>query len=187
MIFDIIFLCICFVSSRRRHTRCALVTGVQTCALPISELDVHVGKAEVAVEQQHALATARQCLRQGDRQPGLADTAFARGDGEHVGAGLLSLFGFHHGGFAHAVQSAASRVLGWKGPRVASRRARETGLTPMRPPPMWRDTPAASRLMPLTWAAPIRPPKRLTASRRVGIIARAPASDRKSTRLNSSH
>src|SRR3546814_9618015 len=24
-----------FCSSRRRHTRCALVTGVQTCALPI--------------------------------------------------------------------------------------------------------------------------------------------------------
>src|SRR3546814_4606286 len=24
-----------FVASRRRHTRCALVTGVQTCALPI--------------------------------------------------------------------------------------------------------------------------------------------------------
>src|SRR3546814_9874427 len=29
-----------FFSSRRRHTRCALVTGVQTCALPIS-LDLH--------------------------------------------------------------------------------------------------------------------------------------------------
>src|SRR3546814_632942 len=29
------FLCF-FFSSRRRHTRCALVTGVQTCALPIS-------------------------------------------------------------------------------------------------------------------------------------------------------
>src|SRR3546814_2917740 len=27
------YVCIC--SSRRRHTRCALVTGVQTCALPI--------------------------------------------------------------------------------------------------------------------------------------------------------
>src|SRR3546814_7252648 len=27
----------CF-SSRRRHTRCALVTGVQTCALPIAGL-----------------------------------------------------------------------------------------------------------------------------------------------------
>src|SRR3546814_10271363 len=30
-----VFLCF-FFSSRRRHTRCALVTGVQTCALPIS-------------------------------------------------------------------------------------------------------------------------------------------------------
>src|SRR3546814_4054753 len=28
---------VCF-SSRRRHTRCALVTGVQTCALPISRI-----------------------------------------------------------------------------------------------------------------------------------------------------
>src|SRR3546814_2116857 len=42
----VIVLCVClkfinlvgyfFFSSRRRHTRCALVTGVQTCALPIS-------------------------------------------------------------------------------------------------------------------------------------------------------
>src|SRR3546814_7176402 len=34
------FSCVCylfFFSSRRRHTRCALVTGVQTCALPICE------------------------------------------------------------------------------------------------------------------------------------------------------
>src|SRR3546814_8984920 len=30
------FICVIFFfSSRRRHTRCALVTGVQTCALPI--------------------------------------------------------------------------------------------------------------------------------------------------------
>src|SRR3546814_1050640 len=27
--------CLFIFSSRRRHTRCALVTGVQTCALPI--------------------------------------------------------------------------------------------------------------------------------------------------------
>src|SRR3546814_5630001 len=42
---SITFFCVCnmfyvcslffFFSSRRRHTRCALVTGVQTCALPI--------------------------------------------------------------------------------------------------------------------------------------------------------
>src|SRR3546814_6216876 len=32
-----------FFSSRRRHTRCALVTGVQTCALPISAFPDGVG------------------------------------------------------------------------------------------------------------------------------------------------
>src|SRR3546814_8373299 len=32
-----LFLLFVFFSSRRRHTRCALVTGVQTCALPISD------------------------------------------------------------------------------------------------------------------------------------------------------
>src|SRR3546814_10246159 len=35
-----------FFSSRRRHTRCALVTGVQTCALPIS--------AKAAIEASRA-------------------------------------------------------------------------------------------------------------------------------------
>src|SRR3546814_11187504 len=31
-----------FFSSRRRHTSCALVTGVQTCALPISAIEIAV-------------------------------------------------------------------------------------------------------------------------------------------------
>src|SRR3546814_9801867 len=31
----VLFCSFFFFSSRRRHTRCALVTGVQTCALPI--------------------------------------------------------------------------------------------------------------------------------------------------------
>src|SRR3546814_1901707 len=30
------FVCYVVLSSRRRHTSCAVVTGVQTCALPIS-------------------------------------------------------------------------------------------------------------------------------------------------------
>src|SRR3546814_2312179 len=34
----VIIFTFCFCSSRRRHTRCALVTGVQTCALPICGL-----------------------------------------------------------------------------------------------------------------------------------------------------
>src|SRR3546814_4283800 len=41
-----------FFSSRRRHTRCALVTGVQTCALPICA-------AEAGAE---ALSAARPSL-----------------------------------------------------------------------------------------------------------------------------
>src|SRR3546814_15798564 len=35
VIYVYVVICSFFFSSRRRHTRCALVTGVQTCALPI--------------------------------------------------------------------------------------------------------------------------------------------------------
>src|SRR3546814_1100066 len=35
-----------FFSSRRRHTSCALVTGVQTCALPILVLVIGVASIE---------------------------------------------------------------------------------------------------------------------------------------------
>src|SRR3546814_1129561 len=38
-----ILFCFFFFSSRRRHTRCALVTGVQTCALPISQEALRTG------------------------------------------------------------------------------------------------------------------------------------------------
>src|SRR3546814_16297540 len=50
--------CFFFFSSRRRHTRCALVTGVQTCALPIclhcalgEALDGDVAVALAALEE----------------------------------------------------------------------------------------------------------------------------------------
>src|SRR3546814_1911516 len=35
--FLVVIVLVFFFSSRSRHTRCALVTGVQTCALPISK------------------------------------------------------------------------------------------------------------------------------------------------------
>src|SRR3546814_8244737 len=38
-----------FFSSRRRHTRCALVTGVQTCALPICPALVSQGKIAAVI------------------------------------------------------------------------------------------------------------------------------------------
>src|SRR3546814_3412093 len=46
-----VFFCVgvFFFSSRRRHTRCALVTGVQTCALPISAEAQRKRAGEVAL------------------------------------------------------------------------------------------------------------------------------------------
>src|SRR3546814_2533342 len=50
------------VSSRRRHTRCALVTGVQTCALPI--LVMQVGARRILPSPADAAPDAA-----GDRPP----------------------------------------------------------------------------------------------------------------------
>src|SRR3546814_3637580 len=48
-----------FFSSRRRHTRCALVTGVQTCALPIFNVEIgkHISHSEL-LENHHAVLYA---------------------------------------------------------------------------------------------------------------------------------
>src|SRR3546814_8130940 len=42
-----------FFSSRRRHTRCALVTGVQTCALPIYEFPAKNLQEFIEYGRQH--------------------------------------------------------------------------------------------------------------------------------------
>src|SRR3546814_2627982 len=42
MLYVLSFFTFFFFSSRRRHTRCALVTGVQTCALPISGIALQI-------------------------------------------------------------------------------------------------------------------------------------------------
>src|SRR3546814_4586419 len=57
MIFLSIVLMTFFFSSRRRHTRCALVTGVQTCALPIS-----IDLLEQAVQLEPAEPTINEHL-----------------------------------------------------------------------------------------------------------------------------
>src|SRR3546814_13014496 len=71
-----------FFSSRRRHTRCALVTGVQTCALPIYGLGFVVGVLRQRVD------------RRGDAV-GLADVGHAAHVPAHValdvGRGLLEI------------------------------------------------------------------------------------------------
>src|SRR3546814_10779462 len=55
-----------FFSSRRRHTRCALVTGVQTCALPIL-LEPNGGQVPWHNQEQEEIyfvvdGTAEMCL-----------------------------------------------------------------------------------------------------------------------------
>src|SRR3546814_20100978 len=72
-------MCVFFFSSRRRHTRGALVTGVQTCALPISDggrLDL----AQLEGERRRDMST---------RDLGLADVELPRLTvmvGENLGA-----------------------------------------------------------------------------------------------------
>src|SRR3546814_7053439 len=51
-----------FFSSRRRHTRCALVTGVQTCALPISELMAAMADATGRAADAARYRTLRQAI-----------------------------------------------------------------------------------------------------------------------------
>src|SRR3546814_11024776 len=57
-----------FFSSRRRHTRCALVTGVQTCALPISPVHRQESmsrfQAWVALDGQDYVSSAGLDLEQ---------------------------------------------------------------------------------------------------------------------------
>src|SRR3546814_7879122 len=50
-----------FFSSRRRHTRCALVTGVQTCALPIYRRRAVVLPGQVAdTPAQHTVSLEKR-------------------------------------------------------------------------------------------------------------------------------
>src|SRR3546814_20195370 len=86
-------------SSRRRHTSCALVTGVQTCALPICHLD-HAGR-EIEATESSICQPVRDQLRlpagkQGPRsaaavehcRPRLA-TQPGENDAEHPGHAAL--------------------------------------------------------------------------------------------------
>src|SRR3546814_17778592 len=69
-----------FFSSRRRHTRCALVTGVQTCALPI------YGREDPRPRQLHGLLVKQVPAGFGeDLLDGRAVEGELAGQPEHVG------------------------------------------------------------------------------------------------------
>src|SRR3546814_7868105 len=55
-----VFVVFCFFfSSRRRHTRCALVTGVQTCALPIYPRALGFNSRHLHIKSLSALFLSR--------------------------------------------------------------------------------------------------------------------------------
>src|SRR3546814_3962461 len=85
-----------FFSSRRRHTRCALVTGVQTCALPIFAFARNGNRSLVASmnQRRHEAWTqfAYNRLTAFDVALRMLETPFSRKDlgrGFHFAANLL--------------------------------------------------------------------------------------------------
>src|SRR3546814_12566023 len=87
-----------FFSSRRRHTRCALVTGVQTCALPIcldsSELGHPPEKFSKAFELARMLGLRRVAHAGEEGPPGYIwaalDVLGARSEARRVGKECVS-------------------------------------------------------------------------------------------------
>src|SRR3546814_7627914 len=73
-----------FFSSRRRHTRCALVTGVQTCALPILLLS-----ATLVDQNRPGIGTTRDIWRaQASLTPLLVPVKYSNGQFPSYGAGI---------------------------------------------------------------------------------------------------
>src|SRR3546814_7263358 len=73
-----------FFSSRRRHTRCALVTGVQTCALPIC-------RNSLAVSSSSSMAyTAASSVFPDTTGPWLARKTALRSEERRVGKECVS-------------------------------------------------------------------------------------------------
>src|SRR3546814_7859862 len=78
-----------FFSSRRRHTRCALVTGVQTCALPIYSIASALPSLSAAAACDLALPEAPMLrhivLLSGEAPPAFTDAAAFAAAGSKVG------------------------------------------------------------------------------------------------------
>src|SRR3546814_12700170 len=73
-----------FFSSRRRHTKCSLVTGVQTCALPIYD----EGYARLRIIARSLSQVARAWYLSGPEQELARELGLDPGAGELTGAGV---------------------------------------------------------------------------------------------------
>src|SRR3546814_18028496 len=85
-----------FFSSRRRHTRCALVTGVQTCALPIfrhglqaSGYGNSAGQMELPSTDVGQARAEVEAKKLGDRHGDVRDAVAVDGQTREMGYLLL--------------------------------------------------------------------------------------------------
>src|SRR3546814_3558417 len=85
--------CIFFFSSRRRHTECALVTGVQTCALPICmQTMMLAGGAEELCPSEAAVFDTLFATSQKNDAPTTTPAPFDKDrDGLVIGEGACTL------------------------------------------------------------------------------------------------
>src|SRR3546814_6586040 len=82
-----------FFSSRRRHTRCALVTGVQTCALPILVRSRHHEIVGIETEDELAMFPLAFALHLDRAERRVLDRdrqLLARGDEDMAAVGLAA-------------------------------------------------------------------------------------------------
>src|SRR3546814_18234985 len=128
-----------FFSSRRRHTSCALVTGVQTCALPISARVVVLAEAlagqgrlsdEIAVLTAHLqddrfTEVMQQLIHQRGR---LADLKAARGNVDRLVADIFALLRVDPDETVDGLTAAACAEGAFDRPRTAERRGGERGV-----------------------------------------------------------
>ncbi len=121
------------VIDRLRHRRLSGDDAAEVASRRHAELNVDIGEAEIAVEQQGPVTGLGQGMRQGDRKPSLADAALAGSDGDDVAlaqggircrAGGGSSF---HGGGCHRARS-GMRCTSACGVSGMMRRASATGL-----------------------------------------------------------
>src|SRR3546814_14298567 len=87
MLVHIYMLILFFFSSRRRHTRCALVTGVQTCALPILAEQAPLRRRNA--QQLCVVVGVRELLQVGER----ADPVVEATEAQRTGMGVVARHG----------------------------------------------------------------------------------------------
>src|SRR3546814_9200697 len=76
-----------FFSSRRRHTRCALVTGVQTCALPIYPADNALAQADLPNWRRLWSGSPHTLIHTEGRHVGLPDGQMGNSEVGHMNLG----------------------------------------------------------------------------------------------------